>query len=106
MFVAVISCTSEQTATYVACFDADTGANRWLRYFGASSEVGRLGGWALAEPVASDYGHRLLTLDGPFLYYQTNLGAVVALEAETGVVRWVANYPARIRQGWAAATAI
>ena len=87
----------EQTATYVACFDANTGASRWVRYLGAaSSEVDnfmRWAGWALRDPSPGDYGHRLLSLDGPFLYYQTNLGAVVALEAETGVVRWVANYP-------------
>jgi len=96
VFVAVTD-RREQTATYVACFDADTGANRWMRYLGAaSSEVDNfnaMGGMGFAGPVASDYGHRLLSLDGPFLYYQTNLGAVIALEAETGVVRWVANYP-------------
>ncbi len=96
VFVAVTD-RHEQTATYVACFDANTGANRWVRYLGAaSSEVDNfnaMGGMGFAGPVASDYGHRLLSLDGPFLYYQTNLGAVVALEAETGVVRWVANYP-------------
>ena len=97
VFVAVTD-RREQTATYVVCFDADSGTRRWVRYLGAaSSEVdnfmamGGMGGFA--GPVASDYGHRLLSLDGPFVYYQTNLGAVVALEAETGVVRWVANYP-------------
>jgi outer membrane protein assembly factor BamB/tetratricopeptide (TPR) repeat protein len=96
VFVAVTD-RREQTATYVACFDADTGARRWVRYLGAaSSEIDNfmaMGGMGFGGPVASDYGHRLLSLDGPFLYYQTNLGAVVALEAETGVVRWVANYP-------------
>ena len=50
-------------------------------------------GVGFGPPVAGDYGHRLLSLDGPSLYYQTNLGAVIALEAETGAVRWVANYP-------------
>ena len=34
--------------------------------------------------ASSDFNHRLLSLEGPALYYQTNLGAVVALEAETG----------------------
>ena len=43
--------------------------------------------------ASSDFNHRLLTLDGPALYYQTNLGAVVALEAETGGSLWVATYP-------------
>ncbi len=96
VFVAVTD-RREQTATYVACFDAETGARRWVRYLGAaSSEVDNfmaMGGMGFGGTLASDYGHRLLSLDGPFLYYQTNLGAVVALEAETGVVRWVANYP-------------
>ena len=34
--------------------------------------------------VVDDLGHRLLTLDGPTVYFQTNLGAVAALDAETG----------------------
>jgi outer membrane protein assembly factor BamB/tetratricopeptide (TPR) repeat protein len=86
----------EQTATYIACFDADTGARRWVRYLGAaSSEIDNFMamGMAFGPPIAGDYGHRLLSLDGPFLYYQTNLGAVIALEAESGSVRWVATYP-------------
>jgi outer membrane protein assembly factor BamB len=86
----------EQTATYIACFDAETGARRWVRYLGAaSSEIDNFiaMGMAFGPPVAGDYGHRLLSLDGPFLYYQTNLGAVIALEAESGSVRWVATYP-------------
>jgi outer membrane protein assembly factor BamB/tetratricopeptide (TPR) repeat protein len=86
----------EQTATYIACFDADTGARRWVRYLGAaSSDVDNFmaGGMGWGPPVAGDYGHRLLSMGGPYLYYQTNLGAVISLEAETGAVRWVANYP-------------
>jgi hypothetical protein len=43
--------------------------------------------------VLNDLGHRLLTLDGPTVYFQTNLGAVAALDAETGGIRWVATYP-------------
>jgi outer membrane protein assembly factor BamB/tetratricopeptide (TPR) repeat protein len=96
----------EQTATYVACFDAETGGKRWVRYLGAAaSEIDNFMamGMGFGPPIAGDYGHRLLTLEGPFLYYQTNLGAVVSLDAETGAVRWVANYPrqdsARAGQG-------
>jgi outer membrane protein assembly factor BamB len=86
----------ELTATYVVCFDAETGTQRWTRYLGAaSSDVDNFipMGMGFAGPAPGDFGHRLLTLDGPFLYYQTNLGAVVALEADSGAVRWVANYP-------------
>ena len=95
VFVAVTD-RREQTATYVACFDADTGVRRWVRYLGAASPMSTTScRWeeGFSPPVAGDYGHRLLSLDGPFLYYQTNLGAVISLEAETGSVRWVANYP-------------
>ena len=79
----------EQTATYVACFDADTGASRWIRYLGAASpDVNNMFGMGMpmqfGMTAPGDFNHRLLTLDGPALYYQTNLGAVVALEAETG----------------------
>ena len=90
----------EQTATYVACFDANTGDIRWIRYLGAQASTGATiydglrDGYAIRrgnEP--GDYNHRLLSLDGPALYYQTNLGAVVALEAETGATLWVATYP-------------
>ena len=86
----------EQTATYVASFGAADGSLRWLRYLGAAASnidqfmaMGAFGGMA----VAADAGHRLLTLDGPVLYYQTNLGAVAAIDAETGSIRWAATYP-------------
>jgi outer membrane protein assembly factor BamB/tetratricopeptide (TPR) repeat protein len=89
----------EQTATYIACFDAETGASRWVRYLGtASTDVENFMGFGGMPPqfggsVPGDYNHRLLSLDGPTLYYQTNLGALVALEAETGSTLWVATYP-------------
>ena len=87
----------ETIATYIACLDADTGLVRWIRYLGFASPDGdnffgmqmQFGGMA----TASDFNHRLLSLDGPALYYQTNLGAVVALEAATGGTLWVATYP-------------
>ncbi|MGO9915177.1 MAG: PQQ-binding-like beta-propeller repeat protein [Isosphaeraceae bacterium] len=88
----------EQIATYVACYDAENGTPRWVRYLGsASADVNNFPGFGMAMPFASsaagDYNHRLLSLDGPTLYYQTNLGAVVALEAETGTTLWVGTYP-------------
>ncbi len=86
----------EQTATYIACFDADTGASRWVSYLGtASPDVENFFGMPMqfSMTAPSDFNHRLLSLDGPTIYYQTNLGAVVALEAETGSTLWVATYP-------------
>ena len=66
-------------------------------------------GWAwrwASIAVDADLGHRLLSLDGPTVYYQTNLGAVAALDAETGGIRWVATYPGKTgSKGRRAATA-
>ncbi|MGE3818402.1 MAG: PQQ-binding-like beta-propeller repeat protein [Isosphaeraceae bacterium] len=90
----------EQTTTFVACLDAETGATRWVRYLGAASTddanmagMGMGMGMGMGGVPVGDYGHRLLSLDGPTLYFQTNLGAVAALDAESGSVRWVATYP-------------
>lgn len=95
----------EQISTYVACLDAESGQTRWVRYLGAASADGDMmpfgmGGMGMGAGMGSlthDFGHRLLTLDGPTLYYQTNLGAVIALDSETGGVRWVATYPRQDR---------
>jgi outer membrane protein assembly factor BamB/tetratricopeptide (TPR) repeat protein len=90
----------EQTETYIACFDALSGAPRWIRYVGAAAPDGNNnnnfgfgGGMQGMVTSPGDFNHRLLSRDGPTLYYQTNLGALVALEAETGSILWVASYP-------------
>lgn len=77
----------EMTATYVVCLDAETGETRWTRYVCEANST--------IEPFSPNFeiAHRLLTLDGSTLYYQTNLGALAALDAETGGVRWLATYP-------------
>ncbi len=87
---------AEMTACYIACLDAETGVTRWVRFI------------CEANPNASPFGsesvtevaHRLLTLDGPTLYYQTNLGAVVSLDVEAGAIRWMATYPSESRRGF------
>ena len=88
----------EQTATYIVCFSADSGAVRWVRYVGAASpegdnNIGFIGGMQASVTSPGDFNHRLLSLDGPTLYYQTNLGALAAIEAATGSMLWVASYP-------------
>ncbi len=96
VYVAVVD-RREQTATYVACLDAETGSSRWIRYVGTASTDGdQMAGAGFPMPMnppSGDSGHRLLSLDGPTLYYQTNLGAVVAIDAVTGSIRWAASYP-------------
>ncbi|HWE36355.1 MAG TPA: PQQ-binding-like beta-propeller repeat protein [Isosphaeraceae bacterium] len=89
------------TSTYVACLDGETGATRWVRYLGDAQAAGMegpgmfMGGFnaPMAFGNAADMGNRLLSLEGPTVYYQTNFGAVAALDAETGAVRWMATYP-------------
>jgi len=90
----------EQTSTYVLCLNADNGDPRWVRYVGAASDDADVGaGFGFpgvgmgVNPNLNDLGHRLLSLDGSSIYYQTNLGAVVALDAVSGTIRWVASYP-------------
>src|SRR5262249_30233456 len=95
----------ELTSTYVVALDSETGVLRWIRYLGAASaDAGNpMGGMGLGFPsMSADLGHRLLTLDGPTVYFQTNLGAVAALDAETGSIRWVATYPREDRAEGAA----
>jgi outer membrane protein assembly factor BamB len=87
---------AEMTATYVACLDAETGVTRWVRFIcEANSNVDPFSGNSISE-----ISHRLLTLDGPTLYYQTNLGAVVSLDVEAGSIRWLATYPWESRRGF------
>ncbi len=81
----------------MACYEAESGTPRWIRYLGsASADANNIPAFGMGfqfGPGAGDYNHRLLSLDGPTLYYQTDLGAVVALEAETGTTLWVGTYP-------------
>src|SRR5262249_56689159 len=84
--------------TYIVCFSADSGALRWARYVGAASpdgnnNIGFMGGMQANVNSPGDFNHRLLSLDGPTLYYQTKLGALAAIEASTGSLLWVASYP-------------
>ncbi len=69
---------------YVACLDAETGRFLWRTFVcGAGPPARNL-------PLAS---HQLLTLHGNTLYYNTNLGAVVAVRATDGQIQWLSLYP-------------
>jgi outer membrane protein assembly factor BamB len=69
---------------HVACYDATTGLRRWRRFICAGeAPVG--GTW-------DEVTHHLLTLAEGSIYYNTNLGAVAALSAGSGRVRWMRRY--------------
>ncbi len=75
----------------VACFDKSTGELRWLRFIvGAprlEDAVGQFGGVEKVPPRLT-----MVTSAGDIVYVQTNVGAVGALDARSGVVRWVTTY--------------
>ncbi len=78
---------------HVACYDAQSGQRRWRRWVCAAESPAQA-----AHRVPAEITHNLLTLQGDTLYYNTNLGAVAALSARDGRVRWVTLYP-RILEG-------
>ena len=51
----------EQTATYVACLDAETGATRWIRYLGTASSGARSVSGAFGMPMTSAAAGRRAT---------------------------------------------
>lgn len=69
----------------VICLDADTGRLLWNRRVCIGMEI--LGG------DVHEIRQELLTLAEDRLYYTTNLGAIAALDAQQGGLRWVAVYP-------------
>ena len=75
---------------FAACFDAGSGRLRWRRFI--------CGAETPARGALQEITHNLLTLAGGRLYYNTNLGAVAALNADDGRLAWVTLYP-RERRG-------
>jgi len=69
----------------VACFDAQTGRQRWRRSVCAAETP--------ARGAMYQCTHNLLTLAEGTLYYNTNLGAIAALSAADGRLLWVTLYP-------------
>ena len=68
----------------IASYDVSSGRLVWERLVGRSNAIGDV----LFELVNSP-----LSLADDTLYYNSNLGAVVALRANDGRVRWVCRYP-------------
>jgi outer membrane protein assembly factor BamB len=70
---------------HVACLDARNGAFRWRKLVCINESVG---GGKCAEITSN-----LLTLAEGVLYLNTNLGAIAALSADNGELRWISGYP-------------
>lgn len=76
----------------VACYDLQTNPPRekWRTSVAAAETPG--------SGQVYELTHNLLTLDGDTLYFNTNLGAVAALDCANGEVRWLHTYP-RVKLG-------
>ena len=70
---------------FVACFDAETGRRRCARSILAAETPG--------GNQTDEITGNLLTFDQGSLYYNTNLGAVVAPAVRDGSVQWIVTYP-------------
>lgn len=71
--------------SYVASFDLTSGKLRWRRFVAAAETPRRR--------AVSEITHNLLTLHAGVLYVNSNLGAVAAIGARDGQVRWLTRYP-------------
>ncbi len=69
---------------YVACFDAASGARLWRTSIGAADTP--------AAGSGDEITHNLLTLVGDRIYFNTNLGLVAALDANSGEIVWLHRY--------------
>lgn len=71
--------------SYVACFDARSGDLRWRTKICEAQSV-------------YETANNLVTLHEGTVYYNTNLGAVAAIDASSGIVHWAYRYQ-RVRGG-------
>jgi len=79
-----------QPQAHVACFEAGSGRLRWRQFVCAAETP--------ARGMLHETTHNLLTLHRDTIYLNTNLGAVAALSAHDGRVKWISLYP-RALQG-------
>ena len=70
---------------HVGCFDAQSGKLKWRRMISSAETPG--------QGQSNEITSNLLTLDGQRLYYNTNLGAVAALDTRRGQIEWLTVYP-------------
>ena len=92
MVLLCASAAKQETEAFVAALDAASGSTVWRRKLCSQVFRSYLGRGLHPAPPAFDEG---------VVYVSTNLGAVAAIEAETGEIRWLAKYnsftPARRR---------
>lgn len=69
---------------YVACFDATSGVRLWKTAVGAADTP--------AGGEGDEITHNLLTLVEDRIYFNTNLGLVAALDADSGNICWISRY--------------
>jgi outer membrane protein assembly factor BamB len=70
---------------HVACYRLASGQLKWRQLVSAAETPG--------HGDLEEITHNLLTMDEGTIYYNTNLGAVGALRAADGRVRWITAYP-------------
>ncbi len=75
---------------YLACLSADQGNLLWRQFLCAADTPGR--------GFLYEMTHLLPTVGEGMIYLVTNMGAVAAVSATTGDIRWVTCYP-RVDQG-------
>jgi hypothetical protein len=81
----------------VACFDAATGIQQWRTSVGAADTP--------AGGEGDEITHNLLTLVENRVYFNTNLGLVAAIDADTGAIRWITRYQRRTGKTFASSAA-
>lgn len=69
----------------VACFDADSARLLWNRRVGITV--------AATDEAVSSTSHLRLTLAEDSLFLSTDAGAIAALDAHDGAIRWLRTYP-------------
>lgn len=78
----------------VRCYDARTGDLLWTRLVCESPQSGRY-----YDQLNASTG--LLTAGGGMVFYSTNLGAVAALDGDSGDIRWIWTYERQIESYYA-----
>ncbi len=76
--------TQAQPQAFVAAYDLKTGQPRWRTWICAAESP------ALGH--SEEVTHNLLTLHDGVIYFNTNLGAVAAVNADNGKILWATRY--------------